>query len=354
MAADGESPRPATTAEESEPVKDKTWADRAQVIIAGATVIAVFVTILVAWQGQVTVSHNSQVTMRESIDNQLSTAITAIGSADTAEQIAGLLLLTQNTSSRFALMGETGEPAADVYSSYTTALQILSGFLSSQGQQFLTAYSDQASAPFGRGYGIPASPGIPLGIIYAADQVEVLLAADTQEKVAALGLGERPAIDLANDELSGQPWTGINFSWISAFLVGIDLRGASLESSQWSASSDLSYSYLQCADLQGADFAGADLSYADLAGANVQGADFRGAHLEGAMLAPVYGAATWSQQPAGLKALPVAQWDQSACLQNSHFWRNVPPAGSSPNAAPSPRPSVSEAPKPSAAATAGG
>ena len=164
-------PPPATTAEESEPVKDKTWADRAQVIVAGAAVVALFVTILVAWQGQVTVNHNSQVTMRQSIDNQLSTAITAIGSADTAEQIAGLLLLlTQNTASRFALMGETGESAADVYSDYTTALQILSGFLSSQGQQFLTGYSDQASSPFGRGYGIPASPGIPLGIIYAADQ----------------------------------------------------------------------------------------------------------------------------------------------------------------------------------------
>jgi hypothetical protein len=342
MAADGESHPPAAAAEQSEPVADKTWADRAQVIVAGATVVALFVTIIVAWQGQVTVNHNSQVTMRQSMDTQLSTAITAIGSSDTAEEIAGLLLLTQNTSSRLTLMGQTGESATDVYGDYTTAFQIFSGYLSSRGQEFLDGYADQASSPFGRGYGIPASPGIPLDMIYAADQIEVLLGASAEKTVTSLGLGERPAIDLANDELQGQPWTGINFGWISAYLVGIDLRGASLERSQWSASSDLSRAYLQCADLQGADFEGADLSYADLAGANVQGADFRGAHLEGALLAPVYGVATWSQQPAGVKALPVAEWDQSACLSNRDFWRNGP----APTGAPSPGPSASSTSRP--------
>lgn len=357
MAADGESHPPGTAAEEDEPVRDKTWADRAQVIIAGATVVALFVTILVAWQGQQTVSHNSQITQRQSLDTQLSTAITAIGSSDTAEEIAGLLLLSENTSSRFALQGETGEPAADVYSDYTTALQILSGYLSSRTQEFLTGYSDQAASPFGRGYGIPASPGIPLDIYYAADQIRVLLASDMKTEVAGLGLGQRPALDLANDELTGQSWTGIDFGWISAFLVGIDLRGADLESSQWSASSDLSDAYLQCADLQGADFAGANLSFADLAGADVQGADFRGADLEGAVLGPVYGAATWSRQPAGLTALPAAQWDQSACLSDTHLWRNAPaPAAPSPRptVSPSPKPSISETPKPTVTALSRG
>lgn len=116
MAADGESHPPATGAEADEPVRDKTWADRAQVIVAGATLAALFVTIIVACQGQQTVNHNSQVTMRQSLDTQLSTAITAIGSSDTAEEVAGLLLLAQNTQSRFTLQRETGEPAADVYS----------------------------------------------------------------------------------------------------------------------------------------------------------------------------------------------------------------------------------------------
>jgi len=347
MAADGESHPPATGAEADEPVRDKTWADRAQVIVAGATLVALFVTIIVACQGQQTVNHNSQVTMRQSLDTQLSTAITAIGSSDTAEEVAGLLLLAQNTQSRFTLQRETGEPAADVYSDYTTALQILSGYLNSRGEEFLTGYTDQASSPFGRGYGIPASPGIPLDIFYAADQIRVLLASDVKAEVAGLGLGERPALDLANDELNGQSWTAIDFSWISAFLVGIDLRGADLVSSLWSASSDLSHAYLQCADLQGADFAGADLSFADLAGADVQGADFRGAHLEGTLLAPVYGVASWSQQPTGLTTLPAAQWDQSACLRDTHLWRNAP----APGAAPSPRPTVSSSPKPSISET---
>lgn len=52
MAADGGSHPPATAAEEAEPVRDKTWADRAQVIVAGATIVALFVTIIVAWQGR--------------------------------------------------------------------------------------------------------------------------------------------------------------------------------------------------------------------------------------------------------------------------------------------------------------
>jgi hypothetical protein len=359
MTADGESHQPAAAAEESEPVRDQTWADRAQIIVAGATVVALFVTIIVAWQGQQTVNHNSQVTLQQSLDAQLSTAITSIGSSDTAEEIAGLLLLKQNMQSRLALMGQTGEPATDVFSDYTTALQILSGYLSSRGEQFVTGYTDQASSPFGRGYGIPASPGIPLDIYYAADQVKDLFTSDMQKSVTSLGLGEQPHIDLANDELQGQAWTGIDFGWVGAFLVGIDLRGASLERSHWSASSDLSHAYLQCADLQGADFAGANLSGADLAGANIQGADFRGANLAGATLHPVYGVATWSQPPAGPSVHSVARWDQGACLASSQYWRNAPAAGSSHGAGPSPgpttsptaKPSVSEAPKPSPTAT---
>jgi hypothetical protein len=335
MAGNGKSPLPDAAEQDDEPVKDKTWADRAQVIIAGATAVALCVTIVVAWQGQSTVNRNSEVTLRQSQDAQLSTAITAIGSSDQAEEIAGLLLLTGNTATRFTLDRQTGEPPADVFADYTTALQILSGYLSSQGEKFLTDYS--ASVPFGRGYGIPAAPGVPLDVIYAADQIEVLLAADMESNVAALGLGERPAVDLANDELLGQPWTGVNFGWISAYLVGIDLRGASLEFSKWSASSDLSHAYLECADLRGADFAGANLSDADLRGADVQGADFRGADIKGALLTPLYGVATWSRPPPGITTLPVGKWNQTTCLNDRGFWHS-PPSTSPPTAISSPKP----------------
>jgi hypothetical protein len=81
-----------------EPVKDKTWADRAQVMIAAATVAALIVTIVVACQGQVTVNHNSQVTQRQSEDAQLSAAITALGTDDTSEQATKALARPARTS----------------------------------------------------------------------------------------------------------------------------------------------------------------------------------------------------------------------------------------------------------------
>jgi hypothetical protein len=292
----------------------------AQVIASLASAAAVIVAIWVATQGQVTVDRNAKATLQQSEDAQLSTAITAIGSGDTSEEIAGLLLLTRNTSSRFALMGEIGETPADVSSDYTTALQILSGYLSSHGQDYLTGISPPLSGTFGRGYGLPPSPGIPLDMIYAADQVKFLLSSGIAASVAALDAGPPPALDLSNDELSGQPWQGINFAWINAYLVGIDLRGADLGQSQWSAHSDLSGAYLQCANLAGANFRGADLRDADLSGADVQGANFTGADLQGAVLTSVHGMATWPQHIAET-ALPANDWNQGACLQDKSFWR---------------------------------
>ena len=323
----------------------KIWTDRTQVAASVATALAVIVAIWVAGQGQVTVDHNSQVTLRQSEDAQLSTAITAIGSSDTAEEIAGLLLLARNTSNRFTLMGETEEPPADVYGDYTTALQILSGYLSSHGETFLADSGTQRSASFGRGYGVPPSPGVPLDIIYAANQIKFLLASDMQSNVAALKVAVRPALDLSNDELIGQPWTGVNFSWMSAYMVGIDLRGASLESSQWSTDSDLANSDLQCADLQDANFQGANLSNADLEGAYVQGADFRGANIKGAVFKQLYGAAKWSRHPPGIVTLSVHKWNPATCLRNSTFWRGQPASVSAPPSLSSPKPSSSPTPR---------
>jgi hypothetical protein len=295
----------------------------AQVVASLASAAAVVVAIWVATQGQVTVDRNAKATLQQSEDAQLSTAITAIGSGDTPEEIAGLLLLTRNTSDRFSLMSETGETPADVLGDYTTALQILSGYLSSHGQAYLAGISTPLSATFGRGYGLPPSPGIPLDMIYAADQVKVLLSSGTAASVAALDTGPPPALDLSNDELDGQPWQGINFAWINAYLVGIDLRGADLGQSTWSAHSDLSGAYLQCADLAGANFRGANLIDANLSGADVQGADFAGADLHGAVLTAIHGAATWPQHITEA-ALPANDWNQGACLQDKTFWRRSP------------------------------
>jgi hypothetical protein len=321
----------------------KTSADWAQVVIGLATVAALVVAIIVARQGQATVDHNSQVTLRQSEDTQLSTAITAIGATDQAEQIAGLFLLTQNTVSRLTNGNGSGEPAANVYMDYTTALKILSGYLSSHSEMFLAGAK---TPPFGLGYGPPPTMP-PIAIVYAADQLTSLLATDIQHKVTALQSGMRPAIDLSHDELYGQPWFGINFGWINAFMTGIDLRGAELGSSQWSAYSILDHSYLQCADLRGANFSGADLSFANLNGANVQGADFRGADLAGATITTVYGHAQWSRQPPGITIRAEDSWHVGTCLQNPGFWSGQPSAVSSPAPSSSAAPSSSPSPKPS-------
>jgi uncharacterized protein YjbI with pentapeptide repeats len=323
------------------------WRKGTKVAVKLAPVLAILVAVWVATQGQVTVDRSNRATLRQSEDAQLSTAITAIGSNDTAEQIAGLLLLARNTSNRFTLMGQAEEALADVYGDYTTALQILSGYLRSHSDTLLTGNA-QTAALFGRGYGLHPPSGIPLDITYAANQVKFLLATNMERKVGALNVGAQPAIDLSNDELIGQPWTNVNFGWIHAFMVGIDLRGASLESSQWSNNSDLAGSYLQCADLQNANFRGANLNGADLEGAYVQGADFRGANIKGAVFGQLYGKAKWSSQPLGIRTLSAHNWTSAACLQNASFWRGQPTPASTPTAVSSPAPSSSPTPKPSA------
>lgn len=283
----------------------------------GATVIsalAVGVAIVVALLGQQAVDHNSQTTLEQSQDSQLSTAITALGSENVAERVAGLALLERNASARITLSSKTGESAADVFNNYQTAVRIFSGFLSSQGQAFLTAASTgQTVASFGRGYGTPRPPGLPYDVIYAADQVKLMLG--LSGTVTALNSGQQPVVDLSEDELIGQPWSGVDFSGVKAFLPNIDLRGANLESSHWGKGSDLQYAHLQCANLQGANFRRADLSYADLRGANVQGASFRNTSLQGIHDTYVYGTAKWSRLPPGIKILSVKDWNQNTCLR---------------------------------------
>jgi hypothetical protein len=302
--------------------RNDTLVARAQLITAVATLGALIVAIVVAYQSKQTVDQNSQVTLLQSEDTQLSTAITAIGSADPAEQVAGVLLLTQNTMSRVTNMKKSGEPPAEVYNDYLTALQILSGYLSAHSQAYLTS----VSATFGPGYG-PVQPLFPLAIHYAADQVNLLLA--MQSKVHALQPG-RPAIDLTNDELYQQYWYDINFSWVSTDMTGTDLRGAELGSSQWDSYSTLDHSDLQCADLSGANFRGAKLRFVDLNGAYVQGADFRGADLTGATIQVVYGNANWSQLPAGIHVKPADKFHPSECLADSSLWSRQPPVTTSP------------------------
>jgi Pentapeptide repeats (8 copies) len=336
----------------------------AQVTGTAIALTAAMIAAFVAWQGQVAVNHNAQTTLQQSEDSQLSTAIMALGANNTAERVAGLLLLARNTSARFTLSPKTGEARADLFNDYTTALQILSGYLSSNGQDFLTHVSTgQERVKFGRGYGLPPPPGLPLDLVYAGDQVAYLL--DLENEVAALKMG-RPAIDLSNDELMGQRWHRVNFKWVKAYMAGIDLRGATLTNSQWGNHSYLGYSHLQCADLrsadfrganltyadlrganlQDADFQGANLTYADLRGANVQGADFRRAKIKAATITQLYGVAKWPQWKRSMTTLHANKFNLPTCLQNTAFNGNQPTSMAAPASPPSPKPSPSPTPQP--------
>lgn len=335
----------------SGPHKSEVWASWAQVVGTVISAAAVVIALLVAVQGQKTVDNNSRTTLRQSEDSQLSTAIDALGSSVTAERVAGLLLLTRNTSGRFALFTQTGEPRTEVYDDYTTALQILSGFLASRGEAFISKVSNgKNNSEFGHGYGVPPKPGMPRDVIYAANQVHFLLSRTMLKKVRALHAGQ-PAIDLANDELYGQPWDDGNFGGIPVFMTGVDLRGADLAESRWSGLSTLLGSYLQCANLQGAVFGRANLRDAHLNGAYVEGADFTKAKLQGVTATVVYGRAKWPWRLKGMTVLPAKKWSphtQSVCLQNHKFWEDQPNSSPIQASAPSPKPTSTPTPKPSA------
>jgi hypothetical protein len=281
---------------EEKSLRSQIRAAWAQVIGTMVSALTVLVAVFVAWQGWQTVNHSSQTTLQQSEDSQLSAAITALGYDNSAERIAGLALLQRDAADRIALSAKTGESPADIFNNYQTVLRIFSGYVSSQGQTFLTASSAQASTPFGRGYGVPASPGTPLDVIYAADQVKLML--DLDSEVAPLSPG-RPVIDLSNDELMSQSWKGINFSWI-----------------------------------------------ADLRGADVQGANFRHASIQGVKGTYFYGTAQWSRPPSGIKVLPAKDWNQYTCLRSKSYWDNwrTSASASMPVSSTEPVPSVAPSP----------
>jgi uncharacterized protein YjbI with pentapeptide repeats len=318
--------QPTLTAAEKDHEEVRYWRGqstgaRAQTAIAFISLLAVFIAGFVAWQSWQSSKDNSRSTLRAAEDSQLSAAIKAIGSSNTSERVAGLLLLTRNTAGRFTEAGQSGELPGDVYDDYTTALQILSGYLDSQTEASLVAASPDNPA-FGRGYGTLAASDQLIDLYYAADQVRDLLSSTVKSQVAHLHSPEQPAIDLSGDELYGLSWTDVDFAWVDAYMPGIDLRGADLAGSRWSSQSDLQFAYLQCSDLGGADFRGANLRRADLRGAYVQGADFRGAQLRLSEPTTVYGAAHWTSVPAGLTVLPASQWHAAACLHDTSYFDN--------------------------------
>jgi hypothetical protein len=295
------------------------WAAWAQVVGTVVAALAFLVAIYVAYQGQEALRSNVQIAERQAQDNQSATAVRAIQSGTTQGASLGMLLLGENTLDRITRYSQTGEPPTEVSSNYNAALQIIADYLTGSHIAIELCPSSPGSQCFGQGWGPPTAVPVTTD---AANQIDLLLSDKTESEVTALKTGHPSGIDLSGDELAVQQFPYINFGWIPDVLVRTDLRGANLSHSQWSGESDLSYSYLQCANLRGADFRRANLTGADLRGANIAGADFRGAHITGALITPIYGTPKWPGSLGDVTPLPATEWNQSACLGNSHYWDN--------------------------------
>jgi hypothetical protein len=253
----------------------------AQAVLSVATVAAVFVALWVALQGQQSLKTATQNNLEQAQDSQFSTALTSLGSSDVTERTAGLALLELNIADRLTSTSTAafGKPSA--YNYYTTALEILSGYLQSHGVGNMTVCPGVGPQRFGLGYGSLPCRSFSIDTQYAADEVSKMLGLTSQVRAVSALI---PAIDLANDELYQVNLKGMNLSWVNAYMVGIDLRGAIMEKVHLSNLDNVENSHLQCADLQYADLQDADLKDANLSGADLDHADLQGANLTGANL----------------------------------------------------------------------
>ena len=251
--------------------------------------------------------------LKQAEDNQVSTAVNALGSDDSADRVAGLMLLRINAIRQIWPLPASRADRKEAYENYVMALVVLGSYIHNYSLSFISG-----KRKFGLGYGAPSTPGTPLDVTLAADEIRTLLHQRRSLKALREGV---PSLDLSNDELFKQSWARVDFSWLAnKYFVGIDLRGANLKDSQLRGA-DLHGSYLQCANLKGADLRGTDLTKADLRGANVQGAKLKNANLFRAQKQDLYGKA--KGLPAGKS---VASWQQSQASCLTKYEDNAPKA----------------------------
>ena len=253
-----------------------------QAAVALAAVIASVAAAFAALKARNGVSVAAQGIEQQNVENQLSTAVSALGGSTTAERVAGLTLLQQNVIDQ--LSQATGAQSRhDADGLYTNALGILASYIRSGGKLAT---------------GSPC-PAVGLDVVDAADEIKTLLG----DGAANAGVRHSgPAIDLSSTELCYQYWVGARFDWLSsAYLYKIDLRGANLQDSRWGIT-NLTDADLQCANLYGANLSQANLTGARLRGANVTGTRFPKG-LAGSQL-------------DGTTRLSSAGWDPASCLKD--------------------------------------
>lgn len=324
---------------------------KAQSIGAIVAAIATAAAAYAAWQAGQAVRVSTESMTRQNQEARLSAAVEALGGAEPAQRIAGLTLLRRNVTERLDRAhsdGATDEDHRDARGLYAASLTIVQNYLKSA-----KASSTQPGTPAGAGYGVPkVSKEIP----YVARELQFLLQLKDQARSLP---GARLGVDLSNVVLYSQPWDRIDFSGVTHYSKGLDLRGATLTESRW-GTSYLGYSHLQCArlsksvfglpdgnggfdnaslvsaDLRGANLAGAtvraDLTNAKLEGANLDGTDFTNANLNGVDLSKavnfdkakgLYRAKLYKKPPSSAKASHVYEDDPNICLNNDAWW-NLP------------------------------
>src|SRR5262245_36426618 len=148
---------------------------------------------------------------RQSSEDRLSTAITATGGDQAAERAAGFRLL-QQLAAREIAAAESPREREDAHSLYGASLDVLEVYLRNGPE--VPVDSETA----GRGYGRPT---VPIDNVYAAAVLFQLM--ELEEDVLDLVPGRpAPGVDLANVQLYGVSWKGIDFSWLGGhFFRGI-------------------------------------------------------------------------------------------------------------------------------------
>ena len=328
-------------------VRTQQRASRWQSVGAVVAAVATFAAAFAAYQTAEAVRVARDGINRQVDEGRLSAALDAIGGDEPAQRIAGIALLRRNVVERLDRAGSSGATETDrrdAYGLFGTSMLIVQNYLRSA-----EVSSARPGTPAGAGYGVPK---LASETTYAARELQQLLKLKAQ--VVRLP-GDKLGVDLSHVVLYGQPWRGIDFTWVDHFSRGLDLRSANLVGSRW-GTSYLGYSYLQCADLskavfglvrpdglhnaslvfadlRGANLAGArlqaDMTMAKLDGANLDGADFTNANLNGVDLSSAVHldraigldrAQFYKQKPATTPTAGLSRATKTPCADNQEYW----------------------------------
>jgi hypothetical protein len=303
---------------------------RISVVQIGTIVIALLAAVAALWAAR-NASRSADVSevgvRRQANENRLTTAVNSIGEDLPAQRVGGFALLRRHAIQRLEEASEanvTDAERRDALRLYNGTIQVIVTYLQEPRPPSEAEVASEPPPPLRAECGGGEAPeDLPTDATYAAQELRRLLEGDEEYLQVWRRTGREeplPVIDLANTNLYGLSWSGVDFAWLgSHFLVGVDLRDANLNGSHFQGSTErpttLSGALLGCArlvkadlsatperrvwfsrwgsgfstervvtDYVGANLEGAHLEGALLEGANLEGANLRGAHLEGAHL----------------------------------------------------------------------